>query len=168
MGVLSLSSYIWYIFGILGTMGIHRNSFHDYWSPSGWSGTSRMSKNWGFGGFWVSWLGFCHCNPTYDSFFESLGPGEYSGIVASIFGHHQDDRGGQECPKTGVLEHFGCLGGFFFGHSWIKVSFSTWIIWYIPYYYKIKNNNKFNFCNTLNEQLKCNGGEHICHITTIQ
>ena len=59
-------------------------------------------KNYGFGGFWVSWWGFCHCNPTYDTFLEYLGPWEYSGIVSRIFGHHQDDQEGQECPKTGL------------------------------------------------------------------
>ena len=26
------------------------------------------------------------------------------------FGRHQEDQEGQECPKTGVLEDFGCLG----------------------------------------------------------
>ena len=53
------------------------------------------------------------CNPTYDTFLESLGPWEYSGSVSRIFGHHQDDQEGQECPKTGVLEDFGCLDGDF-------------------------------------------------------
>ena len=58
-----------------------------------------MSKNWGFGGFWVSWWVFCHCNPTYDTFLESLGPWGCSESVSRIFGHHQDDQEGQECPK---------------------------------------------------------------------
>ena len=30
-----------------------------------------------------------------------------------IFGHHQDDHEDQECPKTRVLEDFGCLDGGF-------------------------------------------------------
>ena len=30
-----------------------------------------------------------------------------------IFGRHQEDQEGQECPKTGVLEDFRCLDGFF-------------------------------------------------------
>ena len=42
---------------------------------------------------------------------KSLGPQEYSEIVSMIFGHHQEDQEGQECPKTGVLEDFGCLDG---------------------------------------------------------
>ena len=52
-------------------------------------------------------------NPPYDTFLESLGPQEYIEIVSRIFGHHQDDQEGQECPKTGVLEDFGCLDGGF-------------------------------------------------------
>ena len=43
--------------------------------------------------------------------FKSLGPQEYSEIVFLIFGHHQEDQEGQECPKTGVLEDFRCLDG---------------------------------------------------------
>ena len=30
-----------------------------------------------------------------------------------MFGHHQEDQEGQECPKHGVLEDFGCLDGYF-------------------------------------------------------
>jgi len=44
---------------------------------------------------------------------ESLGPWEYSGSVFRNFGHHQDDQEGQESPKTGYLEDFGCLDGNF-------------------------------------------------------
>ena len=44
---------------------------------------------------------------------ESLGPWEYIGIVSRILGHCQDDQDGQEYPKTGVLEDFGCLDGVF-------------------------------------------------------
>ena len=44
---------------------------------------------------------------------ESLGPCEYIEIVSRIFGHYQVDQEGQECPKTGVLEDFGCLDGDF-------------------------------------------------------
>ena len=32
---------------------------------------------------------------------------------SKIFGHHQEDQEGQECPKHGVLEDFGCLDGYF-------------------------------------------------------
>ena len=42
------------------------------------------------------------------------------------------------------------------------------LLFFIYRVFKIKNNNKFNFRNTLNEQLKCNDGEQICHIATIQ
>ena len=72
-----------------------------------------MSKTWGFGEFWLfSWV-FWHCTPTYDTFLESLGHCEYSGRVYTTFGHHQEDQEGQECPKHGVLEDFGCLDGYF-------------------------------------------------------
>ena len=74
---------------------------------------SRISKNRSFGDFEHLDEGFCHCNPTYDTFLESLGPWEHSKIVSRIFGHHQDDQEGQECPKKGVLEDFGCLDGGF-------------------------------------------------------
>ena len=40
-----------------------------------------------------------------------MGPGKYSGMDFRIFYHLQDDQGGQECPKTVVLEDFGCLDG---------------------------------------------------------
>ena len=30
-----------------------------------------------------------------------------------MFGHHQEDQEGQECPKHGVLEDFGCLDVYF-------------------------------------------------------
>ena len=48
-----------------------------------------------------------------------------------MFGHHQEDQEGQECPKHGVLEDFGCLDGYFvivpphmipFWNSWDNVS----------------------------------------------
>ena len=91
------------LFGIIGTMGVLRKYFQDFWTPAGWSGRSRMSKNWGFGGFWVSWWSFCHCTPTYDTFLESLEAWEYSGSVSRTFRHQQDDQDGQKCPKTGVL-----------------------------------------------------------------
>ena len=68
-----------------------------------------MSKNWGFGGFWLSRCGLCHCSPPYDTFLESLGLGEYSEMVSKTYEHHQDDQEGKKCPKTGVLEDFGCL-----------------------------------------------------------
>ena len=69
----------------------------------------NIFKKSGFGGFGESWLGFCHCNPTYDTFLESLGPWECSGSVSRFFGHHQDDQEGPECPKTGNLEDLGHL-----------------------------------------------------------
>ena len=70
---------------------------------------------------------FFHCNPTYDTFLESLGPWEYSGSVSKIFGHHQDDQERPKCPKTGDFEDLGHLDGNFvivtphmrmFWHSW--------------------------------------------------
>ena len=69
-----------------------------------------MSKNWEFGGFWVSSWEFYYCNPTYDTVLESLGPLENSGSVSRNFGHNQDDQDGQECPKAG---DFGCFDGIF-------------------------------------------------------
>merc|ERR1712105_124142 len=51
---------------------------------------------------------------TYDTFLESLGPWGCSESVSRIFGHHQDDQEGQECPKTGDLEDLGYLDGFFY------------------------------------------------------
>ena len=30
-----------------------------------------------------------------------------------MYGHHQEDQEGQECPKHGVLEDFGCPDGYF-------------------------------------------------------
>ena len=54
-------------------------------------------------------MGILSLCPIYDTILESLEPWEYSGSVYRIFGHHQDDQEGQECPKTGVLEDFRCL-----------------------------------------------------------
>ena len=88
-------------------MGVHRNCFQNFWSPSGWSGWSRMSKNWGFRGFWVSWWGFCHCTPTYDTFLKSLGPWEWPWMVSRIFWLIYEDQDGQKCPKTGDLGDWG-------------------------------------------------------------
>ena len=51
--------------------------------------------------------------PTYDTFLESLGPWESSGVVSRIFNHHQDDQEGPKCPKTGDLEELGHLDGDF-------------------------------------------------------
>ena len=73
-----------------------------------------MSKNWWFWGFGAYWWGFFHCNPTYDTFLESLGPWECSGGVSSIFGHHLDDQEGPKYPKTDYLEDLGHLDGDFF------------------------------------------------------
>ena len=42
-----------------------------------------------------------------------MGRWEYSGRVYRTFGHHQEDQEGQEHPKHGVLEDFGCLHGYF-------------------------------------------------------
>ena len=94
-------------------MGVPRKCFPNFWSPSGWSGRLRMSKKWGFGGFWVSLWGFCHHSPTYEIFLETLGQCECPGSVSKIFGHHQDDQEGQECPKSGDLEDSGYLDGDF-------------------------------------------------------
>ena len=80
----------------------------DFWLPSGRSGMSTMSKTWGY----VLW-GFYQCNPTYDTFLESLGHCEYFGRVYTTFGHHQEDQEGQESPKHGVLEDFCCFDGYF-------------------------------------------------------
>ena len=44
---------------------------------------------------------------------ESLEHCEYFGRVYRTFGHHQEDQEGQERPKHGVLEDFGCLDGYF-------------------------------------------------------
>ena len=96
MGILSLYPHIWYLFGILGIWGVLLKM------PSGWSGRSRMAKNLGFGVFWMSWWGFCHCTPIHNTFLESLGQGKKLGRVSRIFGHHQNDQEGQECPNTGV------------------------------------------------------------------
>ena len=63
-------------------MGVLRKCFQVFWSSSGWSGRSRMSKNWQFGGFGAFWWGFCYCNPTYDTFLESLEPWELSVSVS--------------------------------------------------------------------------------------
>ena len=110
---LSMKPTLWYIFGILGTKAILRIWFQNLWKPSWWSGRSWMSKNWGFGGFWVSWWGFCQLNPHYDTFLESLGPKPYSGYNFRIFGNHPEDQEGHECPKTGVLKDFEFLDGDF-------------------------------------------------------
>ena len=48
MAILSLYPHICYLFGILGTKGVLWKWFSDFWSPSGWSGMSRMSKTLGF------------------------------------------------------------------------------------------------------------------------
>ena len=61
----------------------------------------------------MSWWEFYHCNPTYDTVLESLGPRDYSGNVFRYFGHHLNDQEGQESLKTGYLEDFGCLDGYF-------------------------------------------------------
>ena len=45
----------------------------------------------------------------YVTFLESLGPREYSGSVFGFLDSIRIDQEGQECPKTGVLEDFGCL-----------------------------------------------------------
>ena len=50
---------------------------------------------------------------TYDTVLESLGLWEYSGSISKNFGNHQDDQEGQEYPKAGYLENFGCLDGNF-------------------------------------------------------
>ena len=62
-----------------------------------------MSKEWGFGVFLVSSCGFM----------ESLGQGEYSEIVSTIFHHHQDDQEHYKCLETGVLGDFGYRDGVF-------------------------------------------------------
>ena len=111
-------------------MGVLRKCFQEFWSSSGWSGRSRMSKNWGFVGFWVSWWGFCHCNPIYDTILESLRPWEYSGSFSRNFGHHQDDQEGQEYPKTGDLEDFWCLDGYFaIVTTHIYILYILYILW---------------------------------------
>ena len=94
-------------------MRVLRKCFQEFWSPSGWSGRSIMSKKCGFGGLWVSWWGFCHHSSTYVTFLETLGPWECSGSVYKIFGYHQDDQEGQECPKSEDLKDSGYLDGDF-------------------------------------------------------
>ena len=38
---------------------------------------------------------------------------EYSEGVSRIFGHHQDDKEGPKCPKTGDFEDLGHIDGDF-------------------------------------------------------
>ena len=72
----------------LGPQKLFRNSLHNIWSPSEWSGRSKVSIKKSFGGFWLYWCRLWHYSPIYDTFLELLGQWKYLWVFCRIFCHH--------------------------------------------------------------------------------